>query len=265
MPTERDLASPALRPFLVAPIEGWEQTNGSLAKLREVPFPGVPLIFGLDTPWYIEGPESVESEASFVAGLHAAPAFVRPDAGSWSCVELRLTPVAAHRLLGLPMHELANRTVPLREVLSDADELTERLRESPSWPDRFALVERVLLRRLEEASSPSREVEWSWHELRRTAGRASIRELVDEIGWSHRRLIARFREQVGLAPKAVARVMRFDRAVQALRSPARALADVAYESGYFDQAHMNRDFRELGGTTPRAFRSSLLDSGGSAA
>ena len=59
--------------------------------------------------------------------------------------------------------------------------------------------------------------------------------------------------------------MRFDRAVQALRSPARALADVAYDSGYFDQAHMNRDFRELGGTTPRAFRSSLLDSGGSAA
>jgi transcriptional regulator GlxA family with amidase domain len=150
-------------------------------------------------------------------------------------------------------------------VLSDADELTERLRESPSWPDRFALVERFLLRRLEEARSPSREVEWSWHELRRTAGRASIRELADEIGWSHRRLIARFREQVGLAPKAVARVMRFDRAVQALRSPARALADVAYESGYFDQAHMNRDFRELGGTTPRAFRSSLLDSGGSAA
>ena len=84
MPTERYLASPALRPFLVAPIEGWEQTNGSLAKLREVPFPGVPLIFGLDTPWHIEGPESVESEASFVAGLHAAPAFVRPDAGRWS-------------------------------------------------------------------------------------------------------------------------------------------------------------------------------------
>ena len=265
MPTERYLASPALRPFLVAPIEGWEQTNGSLGTLREVPFPGVPLILGLDSAWHIEGPESVECEASFVAGLHAAPTLVRPDAASWSCIELRLTPVAAHRLLGLPMHELANRTVPLREVLREADELTEQLREARSWTDRFALVEGFLLRRLEEARPPAREVEWSWRELGRTAGRAPIRELAEEVGWSHRRLIARFREQVGLAPKAVARVMRFDRAVQALRSPAGALADVAFDSGYFDQAHMNRDFRELGGTTPRAFRSSLLDSGGSAA
>jgi len=265
MRTERHLASPILRPFLVAPIEGWEQTNGSLARLREVPFPGVPLILGLDSAWHIEGPESVEHEASFVAGLHAAPTFVRPDAASWSCIELRLTPVAAHRLLGLPMHELANRTVPLREVLHEADELTEQLREASSWMERFALVEGFLLRRLEQARSPGREVEWSWHELRRTAGRAPIRELADEVGWSHRRLIARFREQVGLAPKAVARVMRFDRAVQALRSPAGGLADVAFDSGYFDQAHMNRDFRKLGGTTPRAFRSSLLDSGGSAA
>jgi AraC-like DNA-binding protein len=265
MRTERHLASPILRPFLVAPIEGWEQTNGSLATLREVPFPGVPLILGLDSAWHIEGPASVEREASFVAGLHAAPAFVRPDAASWSCIELRLTPVAAHRLLGLPMHELANRTVPLREVLREADELTERLREAGSWTERFALVDGFLLSRLERARTPAREVEWSWHELRRTSGRAQIRQLADEVGWSQRRLIARFREQVGLAPKAVARVMRFDRAVQALRSPARALADVAFDSGYFDQAHMNRDFRELGGTTPRAFRSSLLDSGGSAA
>jgi AraC-like DNA-binding protein len=265
MRTERHLASPALRPFLVAPIEGWEQTNGSLAKLREVPFPGVPLILGLDSAWHIEGPESIGCEASFVAGLHAAPTLVRPDAASWSCIELRLTPVAAHRLLGLPMHELANRSVPLGEVLRGADELTERLREARSWTDRFVLVEGFLLRGLEQASSPAREVEWSWHELRRTAGRAPIRELADEVGWSHRRLIARFREQIGLAPKAVARLMRFDRAVQALRSPAGGLAEVAYDSGYFDQAHMNRDFRDLGGTTPRAFRSSLLESGGSAA
>jgi AraC-like DNA-binding protein len=161
------------------------------------------------------------------------------------------------------MHELANHTVALADVAPEAEELMERLREVP-WPERFDLVEQFLLHRLDGAQEPAREVEWLWQELRRSDGRAAIGELSAELGWSHRRLIARFREQIGLAPKAVGRVMRFDRAVQTLRSAA-GLAEVAYECGYYDQAHMNREFRELGGTTPDALRSSLLESGGVAA
>jgi len=264
MHVERRLPSPSLRPYLLRPIEGWEQSHAAQAQLREVPFPGVPLIFGLDTAWEIDGPMTSECEASFVAGLHAAPTLVRPTGPSWSCVELRLTPIAAHRIFGVPMHELANRTVALADVAPEADELVERLREAP-WPERFDLIERFLLRRLDTARESARGVEWSWQELRRTEGRAPIGELANELGWSHRRLIVRFREQVGLTPKAVGRVMRFDHAVRALRSAATELAEVAYDCGYYDQAHMNRDFRELGGTTPQAFRSSLLELGGVAA
>ena len=265
MHTERHQPSPPLRPALLGPIEGWAQTGGSCARLREVPFPGVPLVFGLETAWRIEGPEGAGDEESFVAGLHAAPTFVQPRAGSWSCIELRLTPVAAHRVLGIPMHELTNRTVALADVVPETRELTDRLRDAKSWPARFALVEEFLVRRLADAPAPLREAEWSWHELRRTAGTAPIAALADDLGWSHRRLIACFREQIGLAPKAAARVLRFDRAARALRAPERGLAEVAYECGYFDQAHMNRDFRAFSGTTPTAFRASLLASGGIAA
>jgi AraC-like DNA-binding protein len=263
----RQLPSPQLRPYLLTALEGWTQTRGSQTKLREVPFPGVPLIFGLGGSWLIEGPEARQPECheSFVSGLHAAPALVQPADSSWSCIELRLTPVAAHRILGLPMHELTNRSVALEHLVRGADELSERLRDTESWSERFALVESFLFQRLDESEAPAREVEWSWHELRRTAGQAPIGGLAGELGWSHRRLIARFREQIGLAPKAVARVMRFDRAVQALRAPTRGLAEIAYDCGYFDQAHLNRDFRALAGTTPSAFRTSTLDSGGLAA
>jgi AraC-like DNA-binding protein len=264
MHVERWIPSPPLRPFLLAPIEGWEQADAVQTQLREVPFPGVPLILGLETAWEIDGPTGRVRESSFVAGLHAAPTLVRPTAPSWSCIELRLTPIAAHRVLGLPMHEVADRTVALADLAPETTELVSRLREA-RWPERFELVERFLLRRLDAAPEPAREVEWSWQELRRTDGRAAIAELASELGWSHRRLIARFREQIGLAPKTVGRVMRFDRAVQALRSAAVGLSEVAFECGYYDQAHMNRDFRELGGTTPDSFRSSLLESGGAAA
>jgi len=264
MHVERWIPSPPLRRFLLGPIEGWEQADAVQTQLREVPFPGVPLILGLETAWEIDGPTGSLRESSFVAGLHAAPTLVRPTAPSWSCIELRLTPIAAHRVLGLPMHEVADRTVALADVAPETTELVSRLREA-RWPERFDLVERFLLRRLDAAPEPAREVEWSWQELRRTDGGAAIAELASELGWSHRRLIARFREQIGLAPKTVGRVMRFDRAVQALKSAAVGLSEVAFECGYYDQAHMNRDFRELGGTTPDSFRSSLLESGGAAA
>jgi AraC-like DNA-binding protein len=264
MHVERWIPSPPLRRFLLGPIEGWEQADAVQTQLREVPFPGVPLILGLETAWEIHGPTGSLCESSFVAGLHAAPTLVRPTAPSWSCIELRLTPIAAHRVLGLPMHEVADRTVALADVAPETTELVSRLREA-RWPERFDLVERFLLRRLDAAPEPAREVEWSWQELRRTDGGAAIAELASELGWSHRRLIARFREQIGLAPKTVGRVMRFDRAVQALKSAAVGLSEVAFECGYYDQAHMNRDFRELGGTTPDSFRSSLLESGGAAA
>jgi AraC-like DNA-binding protein len=256
----------ALRRYLLGALEGWNQT-GLQASLREVPFPGVPLILNLGTPWQIEDPgERPERRDSFVAGMHAAASLVHAGAASWACIELRLTPLGAHRLLGLPMHELANRTVELEELLPRAAELTARLRETDSWAERFDLVDAFLARRLADSLPPSPEVEWSWHRLRRTGGRASISAIAAELGWSHRRLIARFREQIGLAPKTAARVLRFDRAVTVLRSSAaRGLAEIAVDCGYFDQAHLNREFRQLAGTTPTALLGSKLDSGGIAA
>jgi AraC-like DNA-binding protein len=252
-----------LRPFLLGGHEGWAHERGETRPLREVPFPGIPLILNLGAPWEIEGPAAPQVRLdSFVAGMHAAPAIVRAGEPGWACVELRLTPLGAHRVLGVPMHELVNRSVELEDVLPGAHELTGRVRDVGTWAERFDLVEAFLVRRLAGSAPSAPEVEWSWHRLRRSGGRASIGELAAELGWSHRRLIARFREQVGLAPKAAARVLRFDRAVGALRAPRTVgLAEVAIECGYFDQAHLNRDFRELAGTTPGAFLRATSESG----
>jgi AraC-like DNA-binding protein len=256
-----------LRPFLLGGHEGWAQERGETRPLREVPFPGVPLILNLGAPWEIEDPGAPsEYRDSFVAGMHARPTIVCAGDAAWSCLELRLTPLGAHRVLGLPMNELANRSVELGDLLPGARELTGRLRDAPSWAERFDLVESFLLRRLADSTPPAPEVAWSWHRLRRSGGRASIGELAAELGWSHRRLIARFREQIGLAPKAAARVLRFDRAVAALGSPRGVgLAEIASACGYFDQAHLTRDFRELAGTTPGAFLRARSESGAVAA
>ena len=254
----------ALRPYLLSNLEGWAQVRGGGIRLREVPFPGVPLILNLGPPWSIEDggvPGSGRSHDSFLAGLHTTPSLVE-GGDSWASVELRLTPLGARRLLGRPMHELTNRTLDLEELLPRAGDLSGRLRDATSWSERFDLVESFLVNRLADTAPAPPAIEWSWRRLRLTHGRAPIASLAEELGWSHRRLIARFREQFGLTPKALARVIRFDRAVGLLgRAAGDGLAAVAYDCGYFDQAHMNRDFRELAGTTPAALLARRTDNG----
>ena len=241
----RRLPAPALRPLLGQALEGWALEGSRAAGFHELPFPGVPLILNLGSPWLVEG----TNLDSFLAGLHTRPTTVTGER-AFSCLELRLTPLGARRLLGLPLHELANRTHALEELLPGVGTLATCVRETQNWDERFDLIEAFLAERLADAPQAPRELDWAWRELVRTGGRVRVRTLAANLGWSPRRLIDRFRDHVGLPPKAAARVIRLDRAVSALRSGTPRVAEVAAACGYADQAHLGRELRELGGVTP---------------
>ncbi len=95
------------------------------------------------------------------------------------------------------------------------------------------------------------EVAEAWQRLLATGGRVEVGALAKDLGWSRRHLGERFRAEIGLAPKAAARVVRFARARELLATPRRPdLASVAAAVGYYDQAHLHRDFRDLAGCSP---------------
>jgi AraC-like DNA-binding protein len=200
--------------------------------------------------------------ASFVAGLSDAPVIIEHP-GIQNGIEVNLTPLGARRLLGVPMNELTNRVVALDDVVSDADLLAERLHGAPTWAERFDLLDAVLARRLAETLPPPPEIAWAWGRLRASHGAYPVVAMASELGWSRRRLGDAFRDQLGLPPKLLARLLRFDRVVARLREedPER-WADVAHDAGYYDQAHFNREFREFAGVTPSAFVASRLPDGG---
>lgn len=82
-----------------------------------------------------------------------------------------------------------------------------------------------------------------------SGGTAKVRDVAAEVGWSSRHLAEEFTSVVGLAPKTVARIMRFERST-ALVAGGHDLAVVAARSGFADQAHMTREWRRLAGTPP---------------
>ena len=73
-------------------------------------------------------------------------------------------------------------------------------------------------------------------------------------GWSRKRIVARFRDEVGVAPKTYARLLRFERATSLAASSARPdWTRIAAECGYYDQSHLINDFRSISGRTPETF------------
>jgi AraC-like DNA-binding protein len=214
----------------------------------EAPLAGVVVIVSLGPDMEIDGRQT----GSFVAGVWDRPT-VTGHRGEQAGYQLELDLLGARRLLGVPLRELANRLVALEDVLGPlATELAERLAGAPDGAARHALAQRLLARRLHDDHGAAPEVAHALRRLRATSGAARVEALAAEVGWSRRHLAARFRDELGLPPKALARLIRVERAAQRVRA-GEPLADVAYDSGYADQPHFNRDFRELVGCAPGEF------------
>ena len=232
-----------------------DHTPGTFTR-RELPMGRVVFVISFGGPYRISRARlsDVTTSASFMAGLHDT--FVtNQQAGPTAGVQINLTPIGAYLFVGRPMQELANNTVPLDDLFGAAGAaLTARLAEAPDWQTRFDLLDEVLIDRLSRARPASRGVVHAWRRLDATAGRTAIAGLADDLGWSRKHLVEKFREQIGLPPKTVARLLRFNNARRLIDAGAElGWTEIAYRSGYYDQAHFIRDFRQFAGSTPTEF------------
>jgi AraC-like DNA-binding protein len=255
-------APPRLRSAAARYVGYSERWRGPLSR-RETPECGVVLVLGLGPDLAVgRAGARPERHTAFVAGLHERPVRTEHE-GVQTGVQVDLSPLAARAILGVPLREIANRTVELNDLLgAQAAELVDRMRELTAWTDRFAALDMFLERRLAEAQAPRPEVARAFGLLAASHGRLPVEALAAGTGYSRRHLSARFHEEIGLPPKSLARILRFGRARSLLLAGGRSLADVAFECGYYDQPHLNRDFRELAGVSPLAYLGARLPDGG---
>ncbi|MGZ3119646.1 helix-turn-helix domain-containing protein [Streptomyces sp. H62] len=215
----------------------------------------------LDVAAGVDDGSPVTRYGSVAGGLMCRSVAIHHD-GRQQGVQVSLTPLGARAVYGMPSAELAHRMVPLDELLGAlAVELVDRLRSAATWRARFTALDALLLRAVGRGAcgDPVRwarpEVVEAWRRLVAARGRVQVGAVAAELGWSRRHLTERFRAEMGLSPKTFARVLRFEHAheLAAVQNPL-PWADVATVSGYADQAHLVRDWREFTNRSPTAWR-----------
>jgi AraC-like DNA-binding protein len=247
---------PALRPYVGA-LSGYAYPGAPPLLHRGLPSRALTIVLSLDEPVGVAWPgAAVDKFDALVGGLHSTAVRIG-ESPNTAGVQLALTPAGCRALLGLPAAELASRVVHLEDLLGRPTRgLADELRSQPGWPQRFDVIERLLLRAAAVRSAgaadrPGPELAWAWRRLCRTAGALGVQELAQEVGWSRRYLTERFHAEYGLPPKVTARVLRFERGVDRLRRvPLTRLADLAADLGYADQAHLSREWQALAGCSP---------------
>ncbi|THA31070.1 AraC family transcriptional regulator [Streptomyces sp. A1547] len=244
-----------LRPFVHSYAGYWEAAGAVPYRVRLVPTGRAVLVISLGEPFAQvrrvgeSGPES-QVTGSLVAGLEDGPRMCDHPGGQ-EAIRLELTPLGAYRLFAVPMRELTNRVVGLCDVFgAEGGMLAEQLAATSNWGARFDLLDIALAARIERGPRPAPEVCHAWRLLSHAGGAIPVSRIAAEVGWSQGYLTRKFTEQVGLTPKMSARVLRFHRAVRLLSRGGANLTEVTAACGFYDQAHLNREFRALAETTP---------------
>lgn len=172
-------------------------------------------------------------------------------------VGVRFRPGGAAPLLRIGASDLTDRTVPLEDVLGRRG---ASLRAVGRHEDRLTAVMDWLLAQLREAPPPDPVTSFLDRDPLSSSPDATVERLAAHVGYHPRQLQRRFLAQVGVGPKMWLRVKRLQRAVATLPTSPKTLAEIAAACGYFDEAHMHRDFHLLAGrpvsdfSKPRARR-----------
>lgn len=242
-----DIATPA-RPGRLPGVSmaGFHGRTADFLDLGVIPYPAVTVAFDLgDRSFAVD-----DVSGSVAVGLAADG--LRGRGQSIECLQIRLSPLFAHTVLGPAATTPGAPVISLDDLWGDGvARVQERLRAAGSWEERFALAEDVLIRRHLDGRAADPEVAFVWRQMLARRGGVRVERLADETGWSRKRLWSRFRDQIGLPPKRAALLVRFDHAAHRLAAGAGA-ARVAAEIGYADQSHLHRDIATFTGTTPLA-------------
>lgn len=180
--------------------------------------------------------------------------------GKIGVFSIRFMPNGLHPFLKMGVDELTGNAVNVRQLWgSEGADLEEKILAAPSTQVRIKIIEAFLLLQFKFATHYN-AIDHCVRSIQDSAGTKSVENLSNEVNMGRRQLERKFISAVGLSPKTLIRIVRFQNTLRDIqRIPAGALTGVAYASGFYDQSHFINDFKEFTGLSPRQYFTADLE------
>jgi len=230
-----------------------DAADSPAAKQTIVPDGRMEMIFHLGDLYqqYLPDNTSIIQPRSFVIGQLTRPLTIKPT-GKTAIFAVRFQYEGLLPWLTVPLKELENRAVALEQLYGEEGLLLERqIQAASSVHDRIAALEIFLNNRL---GSTDEIVTRAVDTLLEANGQVMVKDICQPLPIDRRQLERRFSASVGLSPKQLGRIIRFQSVIRRLLDGQfSSFTALAYDGEYYDQAHFIRDFKEFTGYTPREF------------
>lgn len=253
--------SPELQPFikcfwtLEAPAAETEERQ------RIVPDGCMEMIFHYGDLYrqYFPGGDNIIQPRCFVFGQISNYLEIAPT-GITGIISARFHPNGLTPFINIPVTSMEDRAVPLEELFGDDGiRLSEAVLAAADTQSRMLLIEGFLLERLQTPQAADRITQSCVEAMLESAGQLTVDDVADKLQVNRRQLERKFSSAIGISPKQLLRVIRLQNTIKMLeKKQFTSLTALAYENGYFDQAHFIKDFKEFTGVSPKQFYASNL-------
>jgi AraC-like DNA-binding protein len=208
---------------------------------------------------YFEDGSNIIQPRSFVFGQISKYIEIAPT-GISGIIAARFLPDGLTPFLDLPAYALENKAVSISEIFyEDGSKLEDDVLTADENETRIKLIEKFLLSKLTESKTIDTITKSCVEVIFQSQGQIGVVELADKMNINRRNMERKFTSLIGISPKQLARVARLQATMKMLRQKNFTnLTSLAYENGYYDQAHFIKDFKEFTGLSPKSFFSDNL-------
>lgn len=215
----------------------------------------VEIVFHYETPLY-----SWQDDIQTLQADNFAVSMMRKyveigSSGKTGFIAVRFFPWGAYHFFDEPIQNFLDRSVDATKLWGNKSrEIILELKSFDILEKRFKSIEQFLLKMLKQYKKDEAEIDDAIKLIRQTRGILSIESVCKKTGLSKKQLERNFIATVGTTPKIFSRNTRFLSICENLEElKGKTLTDLAYECGFFDQAHFTKEFKAFSGFTPKAF------------